>query len=138
MDPVWLNPRVVEAIHDRQLAEHGGGPGLRDANLLESALARPANAAAYGDPDLPQLAALYAAGIIQNHPFLDGNKRTGFLLAYTFLALNGLQLIASQQDVISKTLDLAAGVINVDGYAAWLRAATEPRREPGATTQTQP
>jgi death-on-curing protein len=129
MDPVWLNPRVVEAIHDRQLAEHGGSPGLRDANLLESALARPANAAAYGDPDLPQPAALYAAGIIQSHPFLDGNKRTGFLLAYTFLALNGLQLIANQQDVISKTLDLAAGVIDVDGYAAWLRAVVERRRD---------
>ncbi len=109
---------------------------MRDASLLESALARPANAADYGNPDLPQLAAFYAAGIIRNHPFLDGNKRTGFLLAYTFLALNGLQLIASQKDVVSKTLDLAAGVIDVDSYAAWLRAVVEPRREPDATSQT--
>jgi death-on-curing protein len=136
MAPVWLNPRVVQAIHDRQLAEHGGSPDLRDASLLESALARPANAAAYGNPDLPQLAAFYAAGIIRNHPFLDGNKRTGFLLAYSFLALNGLHLIASQQDVVSKTLDLAAGVIDVDSYAAWLLAVVEPRPEPDATSQT--
>jgi death-on-curing protein len=136
MGPVWLHPRVVEAIHDRQLAEHGGSPGLRDANLLESALARPVNAMDYGDPDLPRLAALYAAGIIRNHPFLDGNKRTGFLLAYTFLALNGMRLVASQQDVISTTLDLAAGIIDVDGYAAWLRTVTEPRPEPEPATDT--
>ena len=86
---VWLSLKIVLAIHDEQLAEHGGATGLRDAGLLESALARPLNHASYADPEVAELAALYALGIVRNHPFVDGNKRTGYVARETFLELNG-------------------------------------------------
>jgi death on curing protein len=120
-EPVWLNRTDGLAIHDMMLAQHGGLAGVRDEGLLESALAKPQNLSAYGSPSLPDLAASYAAGIIDNHPFLDGNKRTGFLVAATFLELNGLVFGASEESVVQKTLMLAAGELQEAGYAAWLK-----------------
>lgn len=108
-EPRWLTRQAVEIIHDEQLAEHGGAGGLRDAGLLDSALARPRNLDAYGEAGLCVLAAAYAAGIVRNHPFVDGNKRAGFLAAYTFLAVNGLDLDAPEAEAVVMTRDLAAG-----------------------------
>ena len=121
-DPVWLDQRVIEAVHDRLLAEHGGVSGLRDAGLLVSALARPWNRAAYDkDPDLCALAAAYAVGIVRSHPFVDGNKRTAFMAAYIFLARNGLRLSVSEDDATRAVLALAAGDVTEEAFAAWLR-----------------
>ncbi|MES2460133.1 MAG: type II toxin-antitoxin system death-on-curing family toxin, partial [Armatimonadota bacterium] len=99
-EPIWLREDVVLAIHRRQLAEHGGSEGVRDSGLLSSALARPQNLLAYGEPtpDLPSLAAAYAFGIVRNHPFVDGNKRTGYVVCRTFLIINGQDITASQQE----------------------------------------
>lgn len=127
IEPEWLTRLAVEIIHDEQLAEHGGAPGLRDAGLLESALARPRNLFAYeGESDLCAIATAYAAGLVRNHPFVDGNKRTGFLAAYAFLALNGRDLTAPDAEAVVMTLDLASGELAEEGYAAWLRDRTEP------------
>ncbi len=120
--PVWLDRIDCMAIHEMMLAQHGGQAGVRDNGLLESALAKPRNHFAYGAPTLSALAASYAAGIILNHPFLDGNKRTGFLVAVTFLELNGMVFTASEESVVEKTLALAAGELNEAGYAVWLKA----------------
>ena len=120
--PVWLDRTDCLAIHEMMLAQHGGLAGVRDEGLLESALARPKNRFAYKSPKLWKLAASYAAGIIRNHPFLDGNKRTGFMLAATFLELNGLVFTASEESVVEKTLALAASELKEAGYAAWLKA----------------
>jgi death-on-curing protein len=98
VEPVWLDAKVALAVHDRQLAEHGGGQGVRDAALLESALARPRNRWGYGEDDRCALAAAYAFGIARNHPFVDGNKRTAWVFARLFLALNGADLRRSRQD----------------------------------------
>ena len=122
--PVWLQTRLVRALHDMLIAEHGGSHGVRDAGVLDSALSRPVNLFGYGDPDLPALAAAYAARIIKSHPFIDGNKRTGFAAAATFLDRNGLALAASEADATRMTLDLAAGTVSEEEYAAWLRANT--------------
>ncbi len=108
-------------LHDQQLAEHGGLGGLRDAGLLESAMARARNAWSYGEEDLCFLAALYAGGIMQNHPFTDGNKRTGFLAAYVFLDANGLELVAPEVETVLNCLALAAGEIDERAFADWLR-----------------
>jgi death-on-curing protein len=124
---VYIDSRVVIAIHEEQLAEHGGGVGVRDPGLLESALARPANRAAYGDPDVAGLAAAYAYGIARNHPFVDGNKRTAFVCAELFLTLNRWELLASDADCVLTMLALAAGELDEAGYAAWLRAHARPR-----------
>ena len=97
---VWLSRQIVLAIHDEQLAEHGGAIGIRDEGLLESALARPLNRAGYADPDLAELAALYAIGIVRSHPFIDGNKRTGYVMLESFLELNGAQFLASDADTV--------------------------------------
>ena len=94
----WLDPAIILAVHEMQLAEHGGATGIRDSGLLESALARAPNLAAYGQPDAPALAAAYGYGISRNHPFLDGNKRTGFVATELFLQLNGLELTAADAD----------------------------------------
>ena len=120
-DPVWLDPRVIEAVHDRLLAEHGGAPGVREPGLLASALDRPRNRAAYDVSGLYALAAAYATGIVRNHPFVDGNKRTAFMAAYIFLARNGLQLSAPEDDATRAMLALAAGDLSEDEFAAWLR-----------------
>ncbi len=95
-EPIWIRQDVIVSIHERLLADHGGPPGIRDWGLLESALARPRQILAYGEPDLADLAAAYAAGIVRNHPFVDGNKRSGFMAAYVFLACNGLELNATE------------------------------------------
>ena len=122
--PLRLQTRLVLALHDMLIAEHGGSHGVRDAGLLDSALSRPVNLFSYGDPDLPALAAAYAAGIIKNHPFIDGNKRTGFAAAATFLDRNGLELTASEGEATRMTLDLASGTVSEEEYAAWLRTNT--------------
>ncbi len=120
-DWIWLEQDVVLAIHEAQLAEHGGQVGVRDQGLLESALGRAPNLAAYGKPDAPALAAAYGYGISRNHAFLDGNKRTGFVAAELFLALNGWQLDASDADCVLTMLAVAAGEITEVEFAAWLR-----------------
>ncbi len=120
--PVWLDRNDCLAIHEIMLAQHGGLAGVRDEGLLESALAKPRNLFVHGSPILAELAASYAAGISHNHPFLDGNKRTGFMLAATFLELNGLVFTASEESVVENTLALAAGKLKEAGYAAWLNA----------------
>ena len=120
-DIVWLAPPVIDAVHDQLLAAHGGSTGLRDESLLESALARPQHLAAYGKPDLCDLAAAYAGGIARNHPFTDGNKRTAFMAAYIFLARNGLTLSASEVEATQAMVALAAGDLEAAAFAAWLR-----------------
>jgi death-on-curing protein len=110
-----------------QLAEHGGGAGLRDANLLESALSKPLNLAAYGEPDVCALAAAYGYGISRNHAFIDGNKRTALVATELFLRLNGWRLIVSDADCVLTMLNVAAGDISEGDFAAWLRAHVAPR-----------
>jgi len=120
---VWLEKALVLAIHDRQVAEHGGSAGLRDEGLLESALARAQQLHAYGDPapDLADLAAAFAFGLARNHPFVDGNKRTAHVAYRTFLALNGAELVATDEDKYVRMLALAEGKLAERGFAAWLR-----------------
>ncbi|MFT3729051.1 MAG: type II toxin-antitoxin system death-on-curing family toxin [Terricaulis sp.] len=126
-EPKWLEVQAVMVMHDEQLAEHGGATGVRDLGLLESALARPRNAWSYGQNDMIALSALYAAGIMRNHPFVDGNKRTGFLAAYAFLYVNGLEVVADEAEVIVQCLSLAASEINEAEFAAWLRDSVQSR-----------
>lgn len=118
---VWLQHEVVLAIHEEQLAEHGGGAGLRDLGLLESALARPQHSAAYGRPDVADLAAAYGYGLSRNHPFLDGNKRTGFVALELFLQLNNHELHATDTDCVLTMLAVAAGEITEAQLAIWIR-----------------
>lgn len=113
---------MLSAIHREQLAEHGGAEGVRDQGLLESALARPENIAAYGDPSAFELAAAYSFGIIRNHPFVDGNKRTGFIAGAIFLELNGFAFSASEFDVVESTLKIAAGGMGEGEFVLWLEA----------------
>lgn len=121
---VWLNKALVLAIHDRQLAEHSGSSGVRDDNLLESALARPQQLHAYGDPppDLADLAASLAFGLARNHPFVDGNKRTAAVCCETFIELNGSTLTAEDAELFPMFLALAEGKLKAEEFAAWLRA----------------
>jgi len=121
----WLLDGVVLALHDEQIAEHGGSPGIRDAGLLSSALARPQNQAVYGDPSVFDLAAAYAYGIVRNHPFIDGNKRTGFLAAYVFLYLNGWELMAPEAEAVAAVLALAAGEMQETGFSEWVKTRSE-------------
>jgi death-on-curing protein len=120
---VWLLEETLTAIHHRQVAEHGGSEGLRDESLLLSALARPQNLLAYGEPapDLASLAAPYAYEIARNHPFVDGNKRTALVAARTFLILNGVDLEATQDDKVLTFLSLAEGAISEEELADWIR-----------------
>ncbi len=117
----WIDTEIAHAIHDRQIAEHGGGSGVREAGLLDSALARPRNLAACGTPDAADLAAAYAFGVARNHPFVDGNKRTAWVLARIFLADNGHRLRATAVDAIRTMEALAAGKIDEAALAAWFR-----------------
>ena len=126
---VWLNPDVVNAIHEEQLAEHGGAEGVRDAGLLESALAKPRHRANYGEPDAAELAAAYGWGISRNHPFLDGNKRTAFVAVELFLDLNGWQLVASDADCVMAMLQVAAGEIAEEAFADWVRKVARPLQQ---------
>jgi death-on-curing protein len=117
----WIDRAVLIAIHDMQLAEHGGGAGLRDGNLLESALAKPENLAAYGEPDAAALAAAYGYGISRNHAFIDGNKRTALVATELFLQLNGWRLVVDDADCVLTMLAVATGDITEDAFADWLR-----------------
>lgn len=118
---VWIASNVLYAVHDEQLAEHGGLVGLRDANALESAIARAQQLAHYGSPDVAELAAAYGFGIARNHPFSDGNKRTAFVAVELFLALNGHELTADDSDCILTMLRLAAGDTEEAAFAQWIR-----------------
>jgi death on curing protein len=123
----WIDARAIRAIHDEQLAEHGGGAGTRSEALLESALSRPINLAAYGEPDTADLAASYAVGLAKNHPFVDGNKRTAFVALELFLYLNGFELTADDVSSVTTMLAVAAGEINEEELAEWIRQHTAPR-----------
>ena len=129
MTAAWrfLSRRALELLHDESLAEHGGRPGLRDEGLLESALARPHQLLAYGEPDLAALAAAYAFGLARNHAFVDGNKRAAFLATGLFLGLNGWRLQVSQLEATRTMLALAAGELPEDALADWLRRHAAPR-----------
>lgn len=120
---VWIEKRLALAIHDRQLAEHGGGTGVRDEALLDSALARPQQLFAYGDPppDLAALAASLAFGLARNHPFVDGNKRTAHVCYRVFIALNDAELIATEEEKYIAMLSLAEGSLEETAFAEWLR-----------------
>jgi death-on-curing protein len=127
--PLWIEERDVLAIHDRLIAIHGGATGLRDRGLLLSALARPRQHRAYADStDIVAMAALYTAGILGNHPFVDGNKRTGFVVGILFLELHGFDFTASEEDATQAVLDLAAGTLDESSYATWLRANVRRKR----------
>ncbi len=118
---VWLSEQLVLAIHDEQLAEHGGSLGLRDPGLLDSALARPLNRAGYGEPDIAELAAVYALGIARNHPFTDGNKRTAFVALEVFLRLNGCVFNADDAQAVVMILAMAGGELTDAEFTAWVR-----------------
>lgn len=118
---VWIERAIVLAIHHEQLAEHGGLGGIRDEGLLESALAKPLNLAAYHTPDCADLAAAYGFGIARNHPFMDGNKRTAFVAIELFLAMNGYELVAEDADCVLTMFALAAGELDEPALAAWVR-----------------
>jgi len=120
--PVWIDERDVFALHDRLLALHGGAAGLRDAGLLKSALARPQQHFAYAkSPDMIDMATVYTAGIVRNHPFIDGNKRTGFVVGILFLELNGYRFTASEEDAARAVLELAGGTLEEADYGSFLR-----------------
>jgi death-on-curing protein len=120
-EPVWLTAEIVIAIHEMQLAEHGGPAGIRDMGMLESALGRPQNKFAYGETDLAALAAAYGFGVARNHPFIDGNKRTSLMVIYTFLGINDVDLIVPEAEFASIILGLAAGEISEESLARWIR-----------------
>ena len=123
----WISKPALLLLHAESLAEHGGSPGIRDEGLLDSALARPQNLVAYGQPDVAALAASYGWGIARNHPFIDGNKRAALLSVGLFLHLNGWRLTASQADTTRTMLALAAGDLPEDTLADWLRRHAAPR-----------
>lgn len=124
--PVWVPLRAVITFHDRQIARHGGAPGMRDLGLLEAACGRPVNRAVYGETDLHVLAAAYAFGICKAHAFVDGNKRTAFVTTLTFLRLNGLQMRPNPTEGVRMMEDLAAGEVEEVQFAAWLTLQTRP------------
>ena len=121
IQPNWLSDEIIIAIHDEQLAIHGGGVGLRDQGMLASALERPINKWSYENAGLPELAAAYAFGLAKNHPFIDGNKRTALLALYTFLYINGVDFIVPEADAAAAILALAAGEVDEDGLTRWIR-----------------
>jgi death on curing protein len=120
-EPSWLTRQIVVAIHDEQLAIHGGAGGLRDEGMLESALDRPRNRGASESAELAELAAAYAFGIARNHPFVDGDKRTSLLALYTFLGVNGIDFVVAEADAAAMILALAAGEVNEEGLIRWIR-----------------
>jgi death-on-curing protein len=120
-EPEWLTVDMVVAIHDEQLAIHGGSSGLRDAGLLESAIGRPRNKWAYERAELPELAAAYGYGIARNHPFVDGNKRTALLATFTFLGINGIEFIVPEAEAVAMILSLAAGEVSEKSLTRWIR-----------------
>jgi death on curing protein len=124
---VWLDPDVLRAVHDEQLAEHGGASGTRDEGLFDSALARPRHLVVYGEPDVADLAAAYGFGIARNHPFIDGNKRTAFVAVELFLELNGQELLADDAACVLTMLAVAAGQMDESAFARWLRQHSRAR-----------
>jgi death-on-curing protein len=130
---IWIQKELVLAVHERQLAEHGGSSGVRDATLLESALARPQQRYVYGDPqpDLADLAASLAHGLARNHPFVDGNKRTAAVMCETFVELNGHTLAATDLEMYPLYLGLATGEVGEGEFAAWLRSRLTPHAPRG-------
>jgi len=128
-EPIWLSRVVVDAIHSDQVREHGGLPGVRDENVLESALARPKHKWHYADTtDFAQLAAAYGFGLVMNHPYRDGNKRIGFLAMVTFLGINGLEFEVGDAEAVDEILALADGRVTEDALADWVRAHAPRRR----------
>ena len=125
--PRWIDKRALLFLHSESLAEHGGPEGIRDEGLLDSALARPQNLLAYGEPDLAALAAAYGVGIAKNHPFVDGNKRAAFLAVGLFLALNGQRLAATQVEATSAMIAVASSDLDEPAFAQWLREHIAPR-----------
>jgi len=123
----WIDKRLLLLLHDESLAEHGGLADMRDEGLLDSALVRPRNVLAHGDPDFAALAAAYGFGLAKNHPFVDGNKRAAFLSIGLFLAINGLRLVATQADATLTMLAVAAGEIDEAALGAWIRRNSRPR-----------
>ena len=126
IEPVWLGDDLPVVLHERLVADFGGLAGVRDQGLLASAMARPRQLAAYGRADIHELATAYAAGIIRNHPFVDGNKRVGFMLAYVFLVRNGYRFTASEAAATRAVLDLAAGDLSEKAFTRWLADHSEP------------
>jgi len=124
--PRWLTRNAVLAIHAQLLARFGGSAGIRDENLLESALAKPRQLHAYGTPTPFEMAAAYAAEIVKNHPFIDGDKRAGFVAAYTFLGVNGIEFTAPEEEAVLFTRGLAAGEVTIEEYTLWLRKSSQP------------
>ena len=120
MEPVWVKESVVIAIHSRQLAEHGGIDGIRDKGLLESALFRPKNKFFYENPSIFELASAYGCGIVKNHPFIDGNKRTSYVVTRTFIKLNGYDIQASETEKYDIWIGVASNQINEDELSAWI------------------
>ena len=120
-EPFWLTRQMIVAIHDEQLAIHGGASGLRDGGMLESALDRPRNKWAYENAELPELAAAYAYGIARNHPFVDGNKRTSLLALYTFLGVNDVDFDVPEAEAAAMILALAAGEVSEESLTRWIR-----------------
>jgi death-on-curing protein len=128
--PVWIDERDALVLHDRLLALHGGAAGVRDGGLLKSALARPQQHFAYGEAvDIMDMAAAYTAGIVRNHPFLDGNKRTGFVVGILFLELNGYRFTATEEDAAQAVLNLAAGTLEEADYSGFLRGNVARRKK---------
>jgi death on curing protein len=125
-DSIWIDPDVLLAAHDEQLAEHGGAAGIRDRGLFESALARPKNLAAYGDPDAAALAAAYGFGLAKNHAFVDGNKRTALVALELFLAINGFELTADDRQCVMVMLSVASGAFSENELAEWIRKHLKP------------
>ena len=128
-EPTWLSRVVLDTVHTDQLREHGGAPGTRDENALESALARPRQKWQYQpQTDMAALAAAYAFGLVRNHPYRDGNKRIGFLASVTFLELNGYEFEATDADVVTHIVGLAAGTVSEEALAEWIRQHSSRRR----------
>lgn len=127
-EPYWFSREEVIALHEMLLADYGGGSGIRDETMLGSALAKPQQLFSYAKPTPQELAASYAFGVVKNHPFVDGNKRTGFVLAVAFLERNGLPFTAPEAEAVIQTLALAAGELDEAGYAAWLKKHSKPPR----------
>lgn len=134
-EPTWLTTLDAQALHEQLVARFGGSAGLRDRGLLESALARPRNHYAYGERDLCTLAATYAAGLVRNHPFVDGNKRVAFLATFTFLAINGLDLRAAEADAVRMMLGLTDRSVQEAAFSAWL--AEHCKRRPWPKTSAK-
>ena len=121
-EPIWISDKIVKAMHTDQLAQHGGSPGIRDENLLSASLARPRHLLVYSDPTLFDLTAAYGYGLAKNHPFIDGNKRTAFVVMASFLELNGYSLDVSEMEVVIMMERLATDEETQDSIAGWLKA----------------